>query len=126
MSQRGSGKPAQARHLRRVVHLLQAAIDGIFQHARPDRLAFADSDGIAMPRRFLRVKPDVRPAHDHRNALPAKFVGNVVGSNGMDRPSGDGHHVWLRLAVEVDVLNLFVDQRDVPALPALAPPNKAE
>jgi hypothetical protein len=58
------------------------------------------------------MKPDVRAAHDHRDAPVAELAGNVVSAKGMDRPGRDSHQV--RIGIETEVLDLLVDQSNVP------------
>ena len=63
---------------------------------------------------FLRVKPDVRATHDHRDTLVAELAGYVVAADRMNSPRSDRHQI--RFGVEIDVLKLLVNQRHLPTL----------
>jgi hypothetical protein len=85
---------------------------GIGKHLRPDGLTFSDADGIAMLRGFIRVEPDVRTAHDYGEPAIAELARDVLAANRVYRPAYDGNHVGRK--IEVDVLDLLIDERNVP------------
>lgn len=106
-------QPGQRVEALGLVDLLQVAGRRVGQQVGPDVLRLADGDRVAVLGHALQVEEGVRAAQHDRNAAVAEPARDVIGAVGVDGPGADRHHVDVGL--EVDVLELLVDQLDVPA-----------
>ncbi len=98
--------PASVRRARPSIARLQAALAGVVEQLRPDRLGIADDDGVRLALRFLRQQRDVIAAEYNGHAAGTEGAGDLVGAQGREGLDADGDKVG-RL-VEGDVLHTVV------------------
>lgn len=94
------------------VEVLKIPCRCVPQHGRPNVFTFPNPDGVTMIGPLIAMGKGMGTAKDHRNTPVSKLARNVVGTEGINRPCGNGNQV--HRSIEVDVHQLFIDQFQVP------------
>ena len=80
----------------------------IVEQSIDHKLDFADNDGVAVLKRFLRHEARMHAAHDDGHALGAESVGDFVAAVDVTRHRRNPNQIGFQ--IEVDVLDVFVGQ----------------
>ena len=90
---------------------LVAALLPLPQKLWPSLIRFADEDDVGNAFQDFRLHRCHRPAHSHHDAARLDLLENLEQTAPLNAHAGEADQVGAGETVEVDVLDIFVDQR---------------